>query len=263
MNGRIWTAYRVEVAKALRRKFTWVGPVILALAVAALPFAREVARDGVADYGFVAYATPLVLDLLGLLLLLSYCATLVASDLSHGTVCYMLVRPLNRHEYLAAKLLLAVSYAALLELTVVAASWAVVVILGDLTGVTFGGEVVHTNLEMLSTYGLGALLALAPLCAAAAFAVMVSSLTTSTGGAVGCTIGLWLLMDLAKYPLRVAPYLFSSYLEAPWQAFADQCDGLTRPWLPDAVYILASSAAAFAVFSAVSIAVFRTRDLRS
>lgn len=263
MIGRIWTAYRIEVAKALRRKFTLVGPLLLAFAVAALPLAREVARDGVADYAFVAYATPLVLDLLGLLLLLSYCATLVASDLARGTVCYMLVRPLRRHEYIAAKILLAVSYAALLEVTVVAASWAVVAVLGDLTGVTFGGEVVHTNLDMVSTYAVGAVLALAPLCAAAAFAVTVSSLTTSTGAAVGCAIGLWLLMDLAKYPLRVAPYLFSSYLEMPWQAFADQCDGLTRPWFPDTAYALASSAIAFALFTAVAMAALRARNLRS
>jgi hypothetical protein len=263
MIGRVWRAYRIEAAKALRRKFTLAGPLILVVAVAALPLAREIARDGVGDYGFVAYATPLALDLLGLLLLLSYCATLVASELSGGTVCYMLVRPLKRHEFMAAKLLFAVSYAALLEATVIVASWAMTAALGDLTGVTFGGEVVHTNLEMISAYAIGALLALAPLCAAAAFAVMVSSLTRSTGAAVGCTVGLWLLVDLAKYPLRIAPFLFSSYLEAPWQVFADQCDGLTRPWFPEALYGLASSMVAFAVFSVVSIAVFRVRNLRS
>lgn len=263
MMGRMWNAYRAELTKAFRRKFSFAGPVLVVLVVLSTLAVRPVTRDGSGDYTFIAYATPLALNLVGLLFLLTYCAALVSSELAAGTVCLVLTRPLRRHEFVAAKLMLGMTMAVLLTGVAAGAAWVATLALGDLIGVSYGAEVLYTNVEMLQAYALGAALCLLPQFAAVAFAVMVSSLTRSTGAAIGCTVAFWVLIDAVKYPLRFAPYVFSTYLETPWQVFADRCIGLDSAWLPDALYVAATSAGFFILFAGVSILALRRRDLRT
>ena len=262
MIARVWNAYCVEVDKALRRKLTYAGPLLVTIAMGLMPLMREIARDGVGDYGFVAFATPVVLNLLGLFFLLTYCAGLISTELGSGTICLVVVRPLRRQEFVLAKLTLALTYATFLVVLTAALSWGMALAFGDLAGVSFGGEMLYTNMDMLTAYLLGVALSLPPLYAAAAFAVMISSLTRSSGAAVACTIGIWLLIDTVKHPLRIAPYLFSTYIETPWNVFAGRCNGLDYTWSPAVWYLLGASLAALCIFSAVSMAALSARSLR-
>lgn len=263
MIGRIGNAYRVELAKAFRRKSTYIGLGLVLAAVLLLAAARPIVRDNTGDYDFIAYATPVALNLTGLFILVAYCAGLVSSELGRGSICLMLVRPLLRHEYVAAKLLVGMTYATLLTLTVGGAAWVCVFVFGDLSGVAYGGEALYTNLDMTAAYLAGGALALLPQFAAVAYAVMVSTLTRSTGTAIGAALGVWLLTDLVKYPLRISGFLFSSYMETPWQVFSGRCSGLDPSWWPEAAWTGATSAAFFVVFAAGAAAALARRDLRS
>ena len=122
MIWRILNAYRTELAKAFHRKFTFVGPLLILLVVATTLRIHPVVRDGAGDYGFIAYVTPMALNLLGFLFLLVYCAGLVSSELGSGTICLVLVRPLRRCEFVIAKLLMGMTYAVMLAATVAASS---------------------------------------------------------------------------------------------------------------------------------------------
>ena len=93
---RVWIAYKLEVLKAIRLKFTYLGPALVVLTVAAMPLLQRFERDGVSDYAFIAYTTPVALNLVGLILLLAYCASLVSNELASGTIRTLLVRPLRR-----------------------------------------------------------------------------------------------------------------------------------------------------------------------
>ncbi len=263
MIARIVNAYRVELAKALRRRFTYLGPALMAAGVACGPAMHPLARDGVSDYAFVAYTTPMVLNLLGLVVLLMYSAGLVASELGNGSICFTLLRPVRRHEYLFAKLLLAMTYSVALAVVVAAASWTLAYAFGDLNGVVWGGNVAYTHVEMLKAYLLGAALAQLPMWTAAAFAIMISTFTASAGAAVAATVGLWVLMDLAKHPLHIASAVFTTYLEAPWRVFINQCDGIGEAWFPSAGYLIATSLVSLAVFTGVAIFALARRDLHT
>ena len=260
---RILNAYRVELLKAFHRKFSYAGPLLILIVVAATLRVHPMIRDGAGDYSFIAYATPMALNLLGFLILLVYCAALVSSELGSGTICLILVRPLRRFEFVLAKLLLAMTYAVLLAATAALSSWLAVLALGDLGGVTYGGEVMYTGMEMIEIYLIGAALALLPLFAAAAYAVMISCLTRSTGAAIGSAVGIWIVADIVKHPLGVAPFLFSTYLETPWQVFVGRCDGLDPQWFPGAVYVIASSLVSLIVFTAVAILALSRRNLHT
>jgi len=263
MIRRILNAYRVELLKAFRQKFTYGGPLLILLVVVAMLRVHPMTRDGAGDYSFLAYTTPMALNLLGFLILLVYCAALVSSELGNGAICLILVRPLRRSEFVLAKLLLAMTYAILLAATAAVSSWLAVFTLGDLGGITYGGEVIYTGMDMIETYLIGMALALLPLFAAAAYAVMISSLTRSTGAAIGCTVGIWIVADIVKHPLGVAPFLFSTYLETPWHVFIGRCDGLDPRWFPDAAYVITSSLISLAVFTTVAVLALSRRNLHT
>ena len=261
MLRRIWIGYRVELAKAVRQRFTYVGPVLVVAAVLLAILVHPVSRDQRSDYDFIAFATPMALNLLGLLLLLTFCAGQVSFELGSGSIRTLLVRPLLRHEFIAAKLLLGGTYALCLTLLTAGTSWGIAYALGDVGGVEYGGEVLYTDAEMVTSYLIGVALALAPQAAVVAYATMMSTLTRSTGAAVGSAIGLWLLMDMGKHALGVAPFLFSSYVETPWQVFAGHCDGLESAWFPSAGYCLLTSGAACVVFVSTACFVLSRRNL--
>ncbi|HOZ48832.1 MAG TPA: ABC transporter permease subunit [Candidatus Hydrogenedentes bacterium] len=261
MIGRIWTAYTVELRKALRSASTYVGPVLVMLAVAGALVVHPVDRDGASDYGFVAYATPLALNLLGIFMTLVFCSGLVASELSHGTIRMVLVRPLLRREFLAAKLLLGMTYALGLVVLVAASAWGTAHALGDTAGVGYGGEILYTTSQMRWAYGAGMLLSMAPFAAAVSYAVFISTLTRSTGPAAALSLGLWLLVEGIKHPLGIEAYVFSTYLETPWRVFSGRVDLIDTAWFPEAKYCLGVSLAMALTFAFLSVYVLNRRNL--
>jgi len=252
MMGRIWTAYRVELSKAARSRCAWLLPLLVVAAVCLTPVVQPLARDGAADYGFIAYATRVALNIIGLIVLLAFSASTISSELASGTIRTTLLRPVQRHEFVAAKLMLVFTCAAIIAGVAALAVWILAASLGDLTGVSYGGEALYSNLAMLRAYLLGMVLAVFPLSAAGAYGVMISSLTRSPGAAVGVTVGLWLALDIAKYPLRIAPFLFSSWVETPWTVFVRRADGLDPAWLPDAATVVLVSVAWTVAFALVA-----------
>ncbi len=261
MMRRVWNAYRMELAKALRLKASYLGPILIVIATACGVLVSPVARDGQSDYAFIASSTTMSLHLLGLLVLITYCASLVSSELGSGTIRMVLVRPILRHEFLLAKLMLGMTYAVLLVLLVAATSWGIVLALGDLRGVNIGGEMLFTGAEMFGAYALAMLVGLCPLFAAVAYGLMISTMSRSTGGAASAAVGIWLLLDIVKSPLGIDLYMFSSYLETPYQVFSDRCDGLPASWFPQVGNCLLTSGVWTALFMVVAILCLRRRNL--
>jgi hypothetical protein len=116
---------------------------------------------------------------------------------------------------------------------------------------------------MLTAYGIGMALCLLPLSACAAYGILISTLTRSTGAAIGSAVGVWLLMDILKYPLHIDRYIFSTYIETPWRVFNGHCNGLDTTWFPETGYAIATSLAFLFISSAISMAVMSRRNLRA
>ncbi len=260
MLGRIWTAYTVEIWKAIRRRQTFTGPALLLALLVVAPFVQGITRDGNSDYGYIAYVTPFALGLLGVMLLLIYCAGLVSQEMGGGSIRAVLVRPLRRHEYLAAKLMAGCTYALLLVVITVAGAWGAAYAMGDLIGVSFGGELLFSSDQMLNAYLLGSLLALAPLFAAASYGVMVSTFTRKPVVAMFLAVGAWVMVDIVKHPLGIDRFVFSSYLESPWQVFINRCDGMNVGWFPAAWQCLGISAVYSVAFAAIAMLVLHRRN---
>ena len=260
MIRRILAAYLVEIAKYSRLFSPWFGPGVVVLAVAAALFVHPIARDGSSDFAFVGYAVPASLNLIGFLMLLVYSAGLVAGEVERGTIRTVLVRPLHRVEFLAAKLLNAMTYAILLTFLAAISAWALCALLGEVSGVDYGGELIYTSQEMNAAFAVALLLNLAPYLTGAAYGVMVSTLVRRSATAVTAAVGGWLVVDYAKHALQIDRYLFSTYLDQSWTVFSDRCKGLPTPFFPDAAVGLAVCAAWSALFVGVAFAVMRRRN---
>jgi ABC-type transport system involved in multi-copper enzyme maturation permease subunit len=261
MIWRVWNAYRVEWAKAVRHWPTFVGPALILGAVAAAFLVHPVSRDGESDYAFIAFATPLTINLLGFIVILVFSAGLVSGELASGTLRTILVQSVRRRDVLLAKFMLAATYVLVIDLVAAAGIWLGTMLLGDLSGVRFGGELLFTDREMEGAYALALALCFMPQCAVAAFGLLCSSFTRSGTAAASMALGLWLLIETVKHPLQIEPFVFFSYLEWPWQVFADRCDAIDSPWLPNAQFSAAISAATAAVLLTFAAVVLSRKDL--
>ncbi len=260
MIRRILAAYLVELTKYSRLFSPWFGPAFVLLSVAAAVYAHPIARDGSSDLDFVGYAVPASLNLIGFLMLLIYSAGLVAGEVERGTARTVLVQPLHRSEFLAAKFLNAMSYAILLTLLATLAAWALAAALGEVTGIEFGGELIYTTQEMNTAFALALLLNFVPYMTGAAYAVMVSTLTRRSATAVAATVGGWLIVEYAKHALRLDRFIFSTYLDQSWIVFSDRCKGLDTPFFPGAAIGLAVCAVWFALFVTIAFVAMHRRN---
>ncbi len=262
MMPRIWNAYQVELTKALRHRFTYIGLVLVLLTVLLAPLLHGIEVDGESDYDFIGFAAPTALNIIGLLIILIYCSGLIATEVGSGTIRLVLVRPLRRHEFLLAKVLLAMTYVVVLAIGVSCAAWAAVLFFGDAVGVTSGGEMAFTAGEVSVTYVVGGMAVLLPLWTAALYALMVGTFVRSAVAAVTIAVGCWFLLDMFKYPLGIAPYVFTTYLDVPWQPFRDLVSTATPPdWLMLVPCTTVSLLYALA-FLLVAILVFHRRNIQ-
>jgi hypothetical protein len=118
----------------------------------------------------------------------------------------------------------------------------------------------YTSGTMLRAYLMGFALHLAPQFAFVSYAVMISALMKSNAASVITAIGIWLVLDAVKYPLGIAPMLFATYVDTPWEVFRAQCDGLTAEWGASLYWCLGTSLLAAALFSATAIVTIQRRN---
>ena len=263
MIERLWRVYLFELAKAVRLKSTYAGPLLVLATVLLTPLHHPIARDGASDYAFVAAATQSALNIVGVYMLLIYSSTLIASEISRGAIRTVLVRPILRRDFYAAKLLLGMTYALLLTVIAAGTSWAMAALFGDLGGVSFGGEVIYSSGSVAGAF-LGVLaLGLLAQFAAAAYGLLISVVAGSGAAAVGGAVGIWLVLNLVKHPLGVSSLMFSTYIEAPWSVFAERAVALDAAWTPLAYYAVGVSLISFIVFAAAGMALFSRRNLNA
>ncbi len=260
MIRRIFAAYVVELSKSLRLFAPWFGPGLVLAAVVAALYMHPITRDGSSDFAFVGYAVPASLNLIGFLMVLVYSAGLVAGEVERGTIRTVLVRPLLRGEFLAAKYLNAMTYAFFLTAIAAISAWVLAAVRGEVTGVDFGGELIYTGQEMNTAFAIALALNFVPHMTGAAYAVMISTLARRSATAITAAVGGWLISDYAKHALHVDRFLFSTYLDQSWMVFADRCQGLQVTFFPDAAIGLAVCAAWLVLFVGVAFVVIHRRN---
>ena len=259
--GRILSAYQSEIDKALRNTLPYIGAVLMLAMIGVAALVRPLAVDSESDYDFLAFAVQMSLNVLGFLIVLLFSSSLVSPELASGSIRMMLVRPLRRTEFVAAKILAGMTYAVVLNLLVLGAAWLVAAWWGELIGVYYGAELLHGDQAMAGAYAAAAGLALLPQFAGVALGVCLSACTKNTAAAIGGAIGIWGLLDAIKYPLHIEQFVFTTYLERPWMLFSDMANGIAVDWTPVVIHAVVVSLVTWAVFSALAAMLVSRKDL--
>ena len=261
MIRRVLNVYIIELARAVRVRSTFLGPTLMIIIILLTPFAYPIQKDTYSDYDFLAYVLPLSINVFGHFMSLIYAASLISTELSNGSIRMALTRPLRRREYYAAKALHAITYTLALNLIALVAAWILVHTLGNLSGIQFGDEIIFTDEAMRNTLLATLALSFLPQCASVFFALMLSTMTRNTTAAIGMAVGGWIFIETIKYPLNIAPYLYSTYAEAPWTVYNDRCNAFDVSFFPDAYWAIGIPLIYIAAFASISLFILGRRNL--
>jgi len=261
MMVRILIVFKMECWKALYLRMTWLGPLFIGLVACVLPVLQPIVADGESDYGFVLFGVTVLNGNLALLFTFIYSANLIAPELSSGLARHVMVRALRRSEWFLGKLFFALFYATGIGLLCGVLPWCIASIFGELNGVNFGGELIHTEASMRESFLYGLLLGIFPLWAGAALALLLSTLSRSALSAAGLCIALWVVLDVAKYPLGIEEWVFSTWLEGAWRPLGEMLNALPVHWNPVLQYTTFSSALCFFPSVLLAIIALQRRNL--
>lgn len=184
----------------------------------------------------------------GVYLLLVVGGMSIAQEFSLGTVKTFLVLPLQRWEWVGAKLLFLALFALALLAIVAALGWALVAVTLGWGEVTREGVVLHGAgavwRNMLIATGLTGLFLL-PVCA---FALLVGTFFRSSGPAVGTALLLGIVLEVAVGLVDFGKYVFLFHLHRPVGIIEKMGKGLPFQWESILTWGVGTSLVTVAVF---------------
>jgi ABC-type transport system involved in multi-copper enzyme maturation permease subunit len=142
----------------------------------------------------------------------------------------MLVRPVTRAQWYAAKVCTAAASLSGLFLLVVAVVMVLAVFRLGLTDLTEKDYVVHTARSLTLRLILSVGLTVFALWAVTVFVAMVAGLFNHPGGTIAMALGAGvLMMVLGAFP-AVRPFLLTTYVSSPWEQMVAMSKGLPLPF---------------------------------
>jgi ABC-2 type transport system permease protein len=265
MTPGLLTVYRWELRKLRSQKRTYLGLGAAALVPIIFVVALVVQGTGPDDVPFGRYVTttglavPLVLLLFGAYWLFPLITALVAGDIvaaedNNGTLKTILTRSVGRGRIFTAKVLAAISYAALaIVITGTVATVAGILASGFNPITSLSGTPVSAQ-KGLGLVGASLLVYLIPILAVSAIGILLSTVTRNSAAAVVGTLMFSLLLQLIGILPGLGwlqPYLLSTQFNA-WQGFlrtpVDWAPVVRAVWVC-ALYGVPSLAIAATVFS--------------
>lgn len=185
----------------------------------------------------------------GVYMLLVLGAMGFSQEFALGTVKTVLILPIRRHQWVAAKLvaLIVLAWGMLLASVVLGIALAAVIVgWGD---VVRSGVLLYSLGQvwshLLTATGLTALFLL-PVCA---FALLASVYFNSSGAAVGVTLVLGIVVESAAEMLDQGRWVFFHHLHVPFGQIVKLGKGLPFRWEDSLTWGLAVGAVTFAVFA--------------
>ena len=278
----MFRALRVEVAKLIHQRLTWVSLGALAVLTALFgwgmwqhPFRPDLPGTAGGEFllagklttapllSYMLLRLPVAVTLLMPLMIAVVTGGLVAGERYVGTLRTVLVRPISRLALLAAKLVTAWLHAVVLTFFLGAFALGLGYVLfgrGDLIPLSpHGGLTIFPHGQALARLALGYGLAAVAMISVASLGLFFSTVCDNPLTAAGLTAGFLFVcaaLQVIPYFESWKPYLMTTYLDVGNHAFARPV-----PWsqVGQALTCLLSYAAVAAVSAAVF---FSRRDVR-
>ena len=267
---RILTLYRNEFDKQVQQRFPYIALALLLLAGLLMARNADLITSSIDLTGFVILILGVILAITSFipLLVIIFCSTLVAGEISTGTSRLILTRSVTRFEFLTAKLLIGLSFAFLLIVF-----YTLVLIVGGFNKFTFepvveDGFVLATRFDLIKNLCFALLLTMIPMSASVAYALLISVLCKNLNTSIGTTVGIIAAIDIFKHLLRFGDYdlkgyIFTTYMSNYFEVVQDMAMGLDVVWFdpkpePETIIVPLVS---LVVFLAIAYWKFLTTDV--
>ena len=268
----LWSLLLAEARKQSRLKLPYLGLAAVVIMGVMWPQLSKNYTDisatlPLTGYEFVADAMTAISTSLIPVFCAIFAATLVASETSHGTMRYVLCRPISRPAFLAAKFITGFVYAALLSAVaaVVLAGVGAVAIGYNTTRDAMLGVNVNPR-EFWLQFAAACALGLVPAFATVSFGLWLSVLFRNAGAAVGVAAGALVVMEPFKYiefwkGFTLDPYMWTSYFDPALHLVKKCAIGTPDLWnTPEMARAMIVPACWIAVFAVMSTIIMRRRD---
>jgi ABC-type transport system involved in multi-copper enzyme maturation permease subunit len=238
----IWRVFRNELAKMVRMKMIYLGPVCIV--IVSVLFSIHLAR---LDYfgtdngwALAAQSAQLTVSNLVPIFLLLYASSLVAGESDRGTIRMTLTRPAGRASVLLGKMAAAWLFMCVLLAVVAAAAFAVAAASREFGAIQdFDDTVVYTVPQIAARIAACFALCALPLGAVAAYGLAISVFARTLLGAIAFALGSWItLLSVQVYSSDVwyvgewdaSDFLFTRGLEIPLNVALNFAGASDSPW---------------------------------
>ncbi len=277
MIDRIKTLTSVELYKLARQKFSYLliafvvfNGVLVGIGSRVFPAIMSALSGGGGAPAFDGYTFASIIASgtfsavgAGTIAMLAYSGSMVAAETDSGTLKNILVRPLYRREFIAAKALALLFYCA-----VVVAVTAVLSLLAGALAYGLGdiaiqetGEVYRTQSEMLRNLGVMYAMDLMSIYAVACMGLFLSVMINNGGWAVITALVLYFPVMFLKNFDVFSPWIFTAYMDLGQNVLREMAVVKSKTWLPELYYFIAVNIATIAVLLAASVIVFERKEI--
>ena len=263
MNSPLVALLRNELAKALRRKLSYLGIFLTGL-VCLISYFVSGTLNGAASanaWGYLAFSMQLVFADIGPICVVVFSAMLLSEETGTGTIRAALVAPVHRWEFYLAKAALGLCYMLVISAAALAFSIAFSRIHYHFGPVGDSFGIVYDSRRAAHAFLLGYVLSWIPLAALVMYGLLISTLVRSAGAAVAVGVSSLFIIDLTKHLVGLDPYFFTRYVEYSWVTLLQMAQGMDYQWRPEVWRMAGLCGVSAAVALGIGLTVFVREDL--
>jgi len=194
-------------------------------------------------------------------MLLAFSAMTLSSEMAHGTLKTLLVKPFKRRDLIIGKALTILVICGLVIVGVAIISIVLGSIFYDFTALSEDEYVIHSLGALWGNLILGFLVTILPVFSLCLLGVFCSVMTESSGVSVSIGVGCYLLLELLGQLKEIKPFLLGSFVPYSLNNVESMARGLPNVWSPGIFWLLGNSLIYIIVLLFLSTAIFQRKDI--
>ena len=261
--------FKNELTKLKHQRFPLVALIFTMLfTIAAALFRNSLANVENLNMGqancwqILSFAASWGMQLAGLLILI-LSINLVTEEFSDRTIKNILSRPVTRTQFILGKVL-TIGFLVLIFLSAIfITSFLTGLSLGDMGHLQERGYVIAKWQKLLGNLIAAFFLSIITLSVIGIFGVFISILLSRPGVAIGTSICLYFVLNIAAQFDKLKNFLFTSFTYFPIDTAKEITYGLTPSWTPQLYWCLLTNILSAVLFIFITVSLLKRKDILS
>ncbi len=277
MLSRIFILTKIELYKISRLKYAYflvvfvvINAFLVGLGSRIFPELLAALRGGGGGGSFDGYTFASIIASgtfssagAGTIAMLAFSGSLISSETDSGTIKNILVRPVNRADFIISKAAALFVYCLIIVIITALLSIAAGSFLYGMGNIIIPetGEVFRTRAAMLGNLGISYLMDLLSIYTVGCMGLFLSVLINNAGWAVITALVVYFPVMFLKNFQIFSAWIFTSYMDLGQNILREMAVVKSRSWTPEIYYFLAVNLCTIIVFLGLSLVIFRRKEI--